>query len=966
MAFRLVLEPDGGPTVRMAAVVMLAIAVGLPSVCGIAAGTTGKISGHVTDAKTREPMVGVNVVLVGTSRGASTDLQGEYFIANVPPGAYSLKATQVGFRDAVVNDVRVHVDATTEINFAMVETVLDVGQEVVVTAQRPVVEKDNTATRVFLESAEIISRPATSVTEVVSTLPSINIDNGVMSVRGGLLNEVAFIVDGARARNPLNQEAFTNVNLSSIQEMEVITGSYNAEYGEARSGVFNVITKEGGDNYWIYGDFRYTPPGVKHWGPSLYDPNTPVYWENTHARHLQWWIDHPDQWVDPTGLKGSDPRTIWTPEQGYQNYLQTHQPLTDYDRVPGYQAEISLGGPVPFVSNATVFLSGKYTVKPPLMGNAFAKRGRYFDGNAKITYRLSPGMKLQLSGFIGNSNDSWGYESVPNVYWAMDYGMSGRYAYYDLEGLPRSETDGQTLKLTDVVSDATMYEVKLSRVFAARSTDILPGDPIGWDANEATTDNLRAEEPVKDASGRVIGVFFPPGGYRNIVGYHTLGYFHRYDDKNTDWTLTGFYQSQVNKRWQLKTGLELTYYHLNHFNQAKSPDRFDKNIYTPYQGAIYEQNKLEFSGFIMNAGLRFDFYNPNDYVYQDVFNPMEGAKERTKPFTQLSPRLGISHPIDENTVLHFSYGHFFERGSFGDYGEGTEDNQSLGSLTTFLVDKSTPLIPWVLGNRAVKPEQTVAYELAIERNFFDELLLTVTGYYKDIRNTIRVVTVVSPYGIYRTNGNADYADVRGLEISLRKQPSRYSWGMLWGYANFTTQLGVRGSSGAPSRIEPDRILYPTTTGDYIQYSPSRLKAGLYYESPAATEFLASVLDRVSVTMEYQGSFYTKENLGDAVIYNGVAYPRPADHNVNLKVRKDFEFGAGGLRLGVYAEVRNLLNFKSLNLDFLGTATDADVEKLVSSGFKDVPTVDQNGVPYLELAQYRNLPRSVVFGVTMEM
>jgi len=928
------------------------------------AGNTGKISGKVTDVNTKEPLIGVNVLLVGTRQGSSTDVQGDYFIANVQPGFYTIKASQVGYKDVVVKDVRVRIDATVELNISMEQTVLQVGQEVVITAQRPVIQKDNTATRVFLESTEITSRPAVNVLEVASTLPSVNIDNGVVSVRGGLLNEVAFIVDGARARNPLNQEAFTNVNLSSIQEMEVITGSYNAEFGEARSGVFNVITKEGGERYSFYGDFRYTPAGVKHWGPSLYDPNTPIYWENTHARHLQWWIDHPDQWIDPNGVLGNDPRSSWTPEQAYQNYLETHKPLTNYDRIPGYQVELSLGGPLPYLDGATFFLSGKYSVQPPLMGNAFAKRGKYLDGSAKLSYQLDQSTKVLFSGFFGNTDDSWGYGDVPNYSWAADYGVSGRYAYYDYTGLPKAETDGETIKLSRVVDNATMYEVKLSRVFAARSTDVLPGDPVGWDATSPSFDYLRATIPVYDASGNIISYKDAPGGYQNIVGYHTLGYFYRYNDKNTDLSLTGYYQSQVSKNWQVKAGAEFTYYNLNHFNQAKPPDRVDQHIYNPYQGAIYEQNKLEFSGFIMNVGLRFDIYNPNDYIYEDLFNPIEGVKEKTKPFTQLSPRLGISHPIDENTVLHFSYGHFFERASFGDYGEGQNVGEALGSLTTMIVDNSSPAIPWVLGNRAAKPEHTVAYEIGVERNFFDELLLTVTGYYKDIRNTIRTVTIISPYGVYKTNGNADYGDVRGVEISLRKQASRFTWGSIWGYANFTTQIGISGSSGAPSSISPTRTLYPAS-GDVVLHSPARLKAGLYYETPSETGFLGGILDRISLTMDYQLILPNKDDLSNIITYNGATYHAPAFQNLNAKIRKDFSVG-DQFRFGVYAEFRNLTNFKMLNLSLFQTATEADVAKMIDSDFKFTPSVDQNGVPYLDMAKYQNLPRSVIFGLTMEL
>ena len=197
------------------------------------------------------------------------------------------------------------------------------------------------------------------------------------------------------------------------------------------------------------------------------------------------------------------------------------------------------------------------------------------------------------------------------------------------------------------------------------------------------------------------GSGYTGGGNANPLGYHIQGYQSRYDDKLTEWNASAFYQNQVSTNWELKTGLEFTYYHLDHFNQALFPLRTDKNVYKPWQGAAWFQNKLEFGGFIMNAGVRLDLYNPNSTVYSDLFDPVNGPTTKSKIFTQFSPRLGISHPIDENTVLRFSYGHFFERGPFGDFGEGRGNNA--GSLTTFIIDGTN--VPTVLGNRLLKPEK---------------------------------------------------------------------------------------------------------------------------------------------------------------------------------------------------------------------------------------------------------------------
>jgi len=585
------------------------------------------------------------------------------------------------------------------------------------------------------------------------------------------------------------------------------------------------------------------------------------------------------------------------------------------------------------------------------MGNSFYDRGIFFDGTAKLAYQLDPKTKLLVSGFYSSARTGWGIGGTPDVFWAQNYGINSRYAYYDIEGISPELTDGLTARLTHFISDASMFEITASHTYAKRVKGIFPGDSLGWDATGPTTDLLRA------------GV---PGGNQDNIGYHTAGYYDRHEDRNTTWNVNGYYSNQLTKHLQVKGGGEFFYYNLDHYNESKLPPRLDAGVYNPYQGAAYAEGKLEFTGFIMNAGLRYDFYNDNGVVYTSFFDPIGSPTKKSSLFSQLSPRVGISHPIDEYTVLHFSYGHFFQRPPFGDYGEGNSDDQAVGSLTTFIVTSTGQ--PWVLGNRDVKPEHTIAYELGVERNFFDEFVLTVTAYYKDIRNLIQAVTIVDPpRATYRTNANADYADVRGLEVSLRKQPVSHSWGTTWGYANFTTQMGINGRSGFPQAITPTGPLYPAS-GDYIVHNDPRLKAGVYYETPSSWDFLGGALTGISLSVDYQAIFPNDQILSDYIaLDNGQKAVRPLDQNTNLRVKKDFAFWNKSLRFGVYVEVQNLFDNKWMNIDlFNNSISSADKSKIAASNFSYVPSYDASGAPILDLAKYTNLPRAVIFGVTLDM
>ena len=131
------------------------------------AGDTGKIAGRVIDTATKEPLVGASVIIVGTTIGAATDLDGRYTILNVLPGTYTVKASAVGYQPMEVEGNRVSIDLTTEVDFELTESAITT-EAVVVIAQRPMVQKDMTATTAVVDSKEIQSLPVTSFQDVLN------------------------------------------------------------------------------------------------------------------------------------------------------------------------------------------------------------------------------------------------------------------------------------------------------------------------------------------------------------------------------------------------------------------------------------------------------------------------------------------------------------------------------------------------------------------------------------------------------------------------------------------------------------------------------------------------------------------------------------------------------------------------------------------------------------------------------
>ncbi len=208
----------------------------------------GKVSGKIVDKETGEPLVGANVVIEGQSLGAATDENGEYIVLLVPPGSYDVRVEYIGFQPVVIKGVEVRANRISYADAKISPTVLQ-GEETVVVAERPLIEKDNTATLRSVSSHDIENIPAVTVTDILSTQPGV-VNTGGLHFRGGRSGETTYFLDGIPVVNPLFSDINSSevINQNAISEMQVISGTYSAEYGNAMSGIINITTREGGNN----------------------------------------------------------------------------------------------------------------------------------------------------------------------------------------------------------------------------------------------------------------------------------------------------------------------------------------------------------------------------------------------------------------------------------------------------------------------------------------------------------------------------------------------------------------------------------------------------------------------------------------------------------------------------------------------------------------------------------------------
>lgn len=217
--------------------------------------TTGKIAGFVRDANTGDPLAGVNIQVRGTELYAVSGLNGEYFILNVPIGVYRVEAQMIGYLPVHTEGVRVNTDLTTRLPFSLEINLLDINQPITITAPKSAIRSDLTSSSDVLDARELQPLPVTDLSELILLQNGVVRDaQGDLHVRGGRNDELSYYVDGANLQDPLLGGLGTHIQLDSVEELVVNRGGFDAQYGDAMSGMVNIVTKEGRRN--LSGRFR--------------------------------------------------------------------------------------------------------------------------------------------------------------------------------------------------------------------------------------------------------------------------------------------------------------------------------------------------------------------------------------------------------------------------------------------------------------------------------------------------------------------------------------------------------------------------------------------------------------------------------------------------------------------------------------------------------------------------------------
>lgn len=869
------------------------------------AGQTGKISGRLLDAQTREPLPGASVIIEGTRLGAAADLDGYYFINNIPPGTYTVTVSIVGYQKATIKNVQVKIDLTTALDVKLSSTAIE-ASEVVITAERPLVQKDLTSTSVTVSSDELKLMPVDNVDQVI------NLQAGVIGghFRGGRSDEVLYLVDGVSVTDPYNNGRGFTVENSSIRQMEVISGAFNAEYGQAMSGVVNIVTAEGSSAY--HGS-------ISAYIGDFVTPHNDIF-ENLGIRNLFYRSD---------GKLSRAPRTM--------------------------NAEANLSGPVGPLDGLTFFAAGRYLNQE---GYLYGKRVYNTTDNNPFTptgdgayVSMNPSDRWSATGKLAYSFGSMKLTASGNI-------EHGKNKYYDQgfkwvpDGVMSHYHTGQmhNLQFTHAVSNSTFYTLKYSYNFFdyrgylyrdpldPRYVDPDRGDPqSNYTFRSGGNYTGRYERNTRTHLGQL--AFTSQVSKQHKIGFGFEGqlyriYSHGYNAVNLT---AGVYDSLGNPVFTLG------YPRLGAIgNQAY--------LMKPVQLAAYLQDKMEYDIMIINAGIRFDYFNPAASYPADLKNPTgntlfpgAGVSKRASKKYQVSPRLGISFPITSEGIIHFSYGHFFQIPGY--------DN--LYTNSDYLVSSGGTLNT-ITGNPDLDAQRTVSYEIGLQQVLFDVFSLDVTAYYRDIRNYLGMEIVETYDGRdYARYINRDYANVRGFVVSFERRLANY----FAIKADYTFQIAEGNSS------DPRTVFFNNQSDPPVETPKTVVPLNWDQRHTLNVILMVGKPSDWTASMIFQyGSGYPYTE--DVRISRGVRFEnggqKPGFINADFRAEKSFPLL--GFNLNTFLWVYNIFDIKNeVNVNAGSGRANVDIFTSLGGRIIGLNTVDQ----YLNDPTSFSAPREVRLGFSLE-
>ncbi|MCA9740474.1 MAG: TonB-dependent receptor [Deferribacteres bacterium] len=994
----------------------------LPS---LAAAQTGKLRGVVTDKETNDPLIGVNVVLEGTSLGAATDVNGEYVVVGVPPGVYSVRASYISYQSQVVSNVRVSAALTTTQDFSLTPSAIEL-EALEVVAERPLVQRNTTNTVRLTTTEDIENLPIRGLQNIVALNAGVVQQDGNLHIRGGRSGEVAYFIDGVNATNPLSNGEQITVIQEAIEEIQVQAGGFTAQFGGAQSGIVNTQVKTGGARFKATLDYRTddfaksgeeflgtTSRGYRNAVATLSGPIGSKFRFFVAGQH-NYSRNRDNVFIEPFSFGGAEGEEFYITDDGLEG-------RTEGEVLPM---------PIAFKKN---FLPDNTYQENQIQGT--------------LVYNMSNALKFRLTG-------SYTHSVYPNGKSSFTAALNNYFSQVESESQVDRTLIG--LKATHLINPTTFYELNINYTGSSGETY----DPFFGDEYTKYIDRREWAAAGRDTSGWV-GTYQGPNPYSVILNFNmapTNGPLNGYNKNSTD-GLGGSldFTSQLTSNFELKVGGRYDRYtyrnygigNISNYLRTLYPDEVNERTFEsdyvkrieltragginnigydylgqskindgvqgprhPQFGSAYLQSKFEYRDLILNFGLRYEYIDMAEYRPVNIEDPERDSKNnwlveesltQTDPFNFVLPRVNFAFPVTDNTVFYAQYGKYVQMPSLN------QIYQPIVSISNETLPETRSLYGFFGStiNFFAEPEKTNQYELGIRQTLTSDFAFTMTLYYKDLLDQLRVSPLLSDgvssdlvEGTRYASGwtNEDFGTTKGIETTLELRRTK----RLAARINYTlSNASGTGSNAASSRVavsDGNLAVYPTLIYNLDHNQTHRGTVMLDYRFARGDG--GAVLQGLGINALINfnsGHNFTRvaepRNLGQANPWNvgtrATQDPRgrnpvepvnasttPWNFSIDLNVDKMFYLSKFNVRL--YANVLNLLNTKNIINVYETTGTADDDGWLKSPLASQYVAIDgyeafyrainlQNGWGW-QTATGTNLwsgPRQIRFGLSLE-
>jgi hypothetical protein len=753
----------------MARLVRLLAVVSLMLLLPVTAYSTGKIKGRVVDRETKDPLAGANVVLVGTTYGAATGLDGEFVIVNVPEGTYAMRSSYIGYAALTVENVRVNFNLTTEVLFELTPAQISV-RPVLIVAERPLINKNSTNAARIVTSTDMSTLPIRGVENVLAIQAGVVLQDGVIHVRGGRADEVGVQLDGVTIADPVSGGRRLTLVQDAVEEISLQSSGYEAEFGRANSGIVQYVLKTGSPSF--KGTLEYITDNIGFQSSNGFTKGT--------KRLGAYWYGY-NEFTGTVSGPVIDERFKFF---GLFNYLYQR------DKMPQAYSGIDIGAIKDPISQDSIYLIYPAGV---LLKNS--NEMYTFTGTANAD--LLP-LKIRLSGSYSKirSNDG------------------ATLAVFDMDRVTESNMwqGFGSLKATYVISPTTFAEVSggLFKNFAKTYDPVLKDDFLSYGDSvvNAQAGYIWPRRPGTPTGRYVIPMAYNLYGWSfNVPGTPIASYSKNQRDNIT---LTAALTGQVGRYHTFKLGGDYLRYTVRSYQVSRPANlallvaRNDtasaankqtlQQILTPnvfaygydvlgnelssldYLGprhpvfaSAYAQDKIEFGDLVLNLGLRYDYIDADSYQLLDPSLPDLAVQPGTlailpdglvhsKPLSLVTPRFGAAFSLTDKIVFHAQFAKLIQQSRLLD--------AYLPWRQFALNVTGIGYIPTNLG-----PVRTTQYEVGISQQLGESASLDVTAYYKDVYDQTKPQLVSTPLSstgaAYFDYTNGDYTTTKGIELSFQ-------------------------------------------------------------------------------------------------------------------------------------------------------------------------------------------------------